>query len=150
MLNSRRQRSPIPRSMLVSQLLEQSVLNFRCPASLPRLCVQEISNEYWCFPGLNPEGSDEMTKESYLKLNRKLHLALVSCGWYGWIWSWRGLSWVLPLYSVGSRQIHRNRLPHCRSSEGKVMVYLIPATQFPKGYILVAMRTSFESCLTSL
>ncbi|CAM9533059.1 unnamed protein product [Ectocarpus fasciculatus] len=39
--------------------------------------IQEISNEYWCFPGLNPEGSDEMTKESYLKLNRKLHLALI-------------------------------------------------------------------------
>lgn len=39
--------------------------------------MQEISNEYWCFPGLNPEGSNEMTKESYVKLNRKLHLALV-------------------------------------------------------------------------
>ncbi|CAM9158044.1 unnamed protein product [Ectocarpus sp. 8 AP-2014] len=39
--------------------------------------IQEISNEYWCFPGLNPEGSDEMTKESYLTLNRKLHLALI-------------------------------------------------------------------------
>ncbi|CAM9693182.1 unnamed protein product, partial [Laminaria digitata] len=39
--------------------------------------IQEITNEYWCFPGLNPEGSDEMTKESYVKLNRKLHLALI-------------------------------------------------------------------------
>lgn len=54
--------------------------NLRYPASVLRSCEQEISNEYWCFPGLNPEGSDEMTKESYLKLNRKLHLALVSCG----------------------------------------------------------------------
>lgn len=64
-----------------SQLLEQSVnvLRYSAPP-LPLLCVQEISNEYWCFPGLNPEGSNEMTKESYLKLNRKLHLALVSCG----------------------------------------------------------------------
>lgn len=47
------------------------------PLSLTFRCAQEISNEYWCFPGLNPEGSDEMAKESYLKLNRKLHLALV-------------------------------------------------------------------------
>eukprot|EP00903_Cladosiphon_okamuranus_P012631 g11817.t1 len=39
--------------------------------------IQEISHEYWCFPGLNPEGSKEMTKESYLRLNRKLHLALI-------------------------------------------------------------------------
>lgn len=54
--------------------------SFRYHASVLLLCVQEISNEYWCFPGLNPEGSDEMTKDSYLKLNRKLHLALVRCG----------------------------------------------------------------------
>lgn len=40
--------------------------------------TQEISNEYWCFPGLNPDGSSEMSKESYIQLNRKLHLALVS------------------------------------------------------------------------
>lgn len=39
--------------------------------------TQEISNEYWCFPGLNPDGSGEMKKESYMQLNRKLHLALV-------------------------------------------------------------------------
>ncbi|CAM9215265.1 unnamed protein product [Scytosiphon promiscuus] len=39
--------------------------------------IQEISSEYWCFPGLNPKGSEEMTKDSYLKLNRKLHLALI-------------------------------------------------------------------------
>lgn len=46
--------------------------------SIPTIALeQEITNEYWCFPGLNSKGSSEMSKESYVKLNRKLHLALV-------------------------------------------------------------------------
>lgn len=86
--------------------------------------LQEISNEYWCFPGLNPEGSDEMTKESYLKLNRKLHLALVCCGCgCGCGRSW-GLPWMLPSLSAGSHHFHHNRFLCCRSSRKVVTACL--------------------------